>query len=97
MSNYLQNLTLRLAEGLSRVPADTRDRHAAYLLSAQQPDGGFAGRMGGSDLYYTAFALRGLSVLGRLEGEVAEKAGEFVRQQMSTKQTIVDFLSLIHI
>ena len=52
--------------------------------------------MGGSDLYYTAFALRGLSVLGRLEGEVAEKAGEFVRQQMSTKQTIVDFFSLFY-
>ena len=96
MSNYLQNLTLRLAEGLSKLPAETRDRHAAYLLSAQQPDGGFAGRMGGSDLYYTAFALRGLSVLGRLEGEVAEKAGEFVRQQMSTKQTIVDFFSLFY-
>ena len=52
--------------------------------------------MGGSDLYYTAFALRGLSVLGRLEGEVGEKAGEFVRQQMSTKQTIVDFFSLFY-
>ncbi len=96
MSTYLQNLTIRLAEGLSRVPAETRDRHATYLQSAQQPDGGFAGRMGGSDLYYTAFALRGLSVLGRLEGEVAEKAGDFVRQQMSSKQTIVDFFSLFY-
>jgi len=65
-------------------------------MNAQQPDGGFAGRMGGSDLYYTAFALRGLSVLGCLDGEVGEKAGDFVRKQMSSKQTIVDFFSLFY-
>jgi geranylgeranyl transferase type-2 subunit beta len=96
LSNYLQNLTVRLAEGIGRLPAEQVNRHANYLRAAQQPDGGFAGRMGGSDLYYTAFALRGLSVLGQLEGEVAERAGGFVRQQMSSKQTIVDFFSLFY-
>jgi geranylgeranyl transferase type-2 subunit beta len=96
LSTYLQNLTIRLAGGLSGISSDRRDRHANYLIDAQQPDGGFAGRMGGSDLYYTAFALRGLSILDRLDADVGEKAGDFVRKQMSTKQTIVDFFSLFY-
>ena len=42
------------------LPEAARARHAGYLKSAQNSDGGFSGREGDSDLYYTAFALRGL-------------------------------------
>ena len=45
------------------MPAGTRRRHTDYLTAAQNPDGGFPGREGGSDLYYTGFALRSLAVL----------------------------------
>ena len=55
MSIYLQQLTVRLAEGVGRMPESTRQLHTDYFLAAQQPDGGFAGREGGSDLYYTTF------------------------------------------
>ena len=94
MSIYLQDLTVRLAMGVSRLPTEIRESHLNYLLSAQSSDGGFRGRMGEeSDLYYTAFGLRGLSVLGGLYGEPAERAARFLQKQLGTDQTIVDFFS----
>ena len=67
---YLTRLTTRLLDGVERLSDDLRQRHAAYLLEAQNPDGGFSGREGGSDLYYTGFALRSLAVLQALNPEV---------------------------
>ena len=96
MSIYLQELTVRLAEGLGQVPEELRQRHVDYFASAQQGDGGFAGRMGGSDLYYTTFALRGLSILGELYGPVAQRAEKYLARQLGSHQTIVDFFSLFY-
>jgi len=96
MSAYLQNLTIRLAQGVGRLPEETRQLHTDYFLAAQQPDGGFAGREGGSDLYYTTFAMRGLSILGELYGETADRAEAFLKPQLSSRQTIVDFFSLFY-
>lgn len=96
MSIYLQQLTMRLAAGLGSLPEPQRALHTRYFLDAQQPDGGFAGRMGGSDLYYTTFGLRALSILGQLYGAPAEQAAGFLRQQMTQHQTIVDFFSLFY-
>lgn len=61
---YLIRLGARLAEGLAAIDAARRKRHRDFLLSRQQPDGGFMGREGDSDLYYTSFAVRGLALLG---------------------------------
>lgn len=96
MSSYLQNLTVRLATGVGNLPQEQRELHSGYFLRSQRDDGGFAGRMGGSDLYYTAFALRGLSILGELYGDPAEKAAAFLHQQLAGHQTIVDFFSLFY-
>src|SRR4051794_7560194 len=38
---YLVRLTNRLADGLARLPEGQRDRHASWLASRQNPDGGF--------------------------------------------------------
>lgn len=96
MSVYLQQLTVRLAMGVGKLPTPQRQLHTDYFLNAQRDDGGFAGRMGGSDLYYTSFGLRALSILGELYGPVAESAASFLRQQMKSHQTIVDFFSLFY-
>lgn len=96
METYLQELTIRLATGIGQLSDATRSRHADYLLSAQQADGGFAGREGGSDLYYTGFALRSLSILGELHGTTAECAAAFLKSRLTGRETIVDFLSLIY-
>src|SRR5689334_19943596 len=96
MSNYLEELTLRLAAGIAELPEAVRARHAKYVLAAQRDDGGFAGREGGSDLYYTGFALRGLAMLGELYGPVAERAAAFLKSRLSGQESIVDFFSLIY-
>jgi geranylgeranyl transferase type-2 subunit beta len=96
MATYLEDLTLRLATGIARLPEAFRQTHARYLLAAQREDGGFAGREGGSDLYYTGFALRSLAMLGELYGPPAEKAATFLRTRLSGQESIVDFLSLVY-
>lgn len=93
---YLEDLTLRLATGLGQLSEERRGRHAKYLSAAQQSDGGFAGREGPSDLYYTGFALRALAISGELHGDLAERAAEFLRSQLSGQRAIIDFLSLIY-
>jgi len=92
---YLLDLTLRLARGVASFPAERRHRHAQYLLASQRPDGGFAGREGASDLYYTSFALRSMALLGELEGDVAERAGQFLRTRLAGSAAVVDLFSLI--
>lgn len=96
MPNYLFDLTTKIAAGVERIPADARDRHANYVAIAQQPDGGWRGREGNSDLYYTGFALRTLAITGRLRGELAERAANYLRGKLAGHETIVDFLSLIY-
>jgi len=96
MSAYLQNLTVRLAQGVGKLPEETRKIHTDYFLAAQKPDGGFGGREGESDLYYTTFAMRGLSILGELYGEVAERVEGFLKPKLASHQTIVDFFSLFY-
>jgi prenyltransferase beta subunit len=43
---------------------DSASAAAEYLLSHQNPDGGFRDRAGTSDLYYTVFGIEGLVALG---------------------------------
>ena len=96
MLNYLERLTARLSNGISLLPPEDRLRHKTYLLESQNDDGGFAGREGGSDLYYTGFGLRGLALLGQLSGSAAERAAGFLRTRLTGRESIVDFFSLIY-
>jgi geranylgeranyl transferase type-2 subunit beta len=93
---YLQHLTLRLAAGLAEMPESWRARHAGYFHARQRGDGGFSGREGDSDLYYTSFALRSLALLGVLEGDVAARAADFLKTRLAGQVAVVDFLSLIY-
>jgi len=93
---YLEDITLRLAAGVGRLPDAVRLRHAEFYKAQQQPDGGFAGREGPSDLYYTGFALRGLAMTGELAGPAAERAAAFLKGRLSASAPIIDFLSLVY-
>jgi geranylgeranyl transferase type-2 subunit beta len=95
MLNYLESLMVRLAQGVDKLPEQVRAVHAGYLKRSQRGDGGFAGREGESDLYYTAFGLRGLAMLGELDGEPAERAARFLNTQLSATTTLVDFVSFL--
>lgn len=93
--NYLQDMTIRLAVALNELPEDLRERHISFLSSVQREDGGFAGRDGGSDPYYTGFALRSLAMLGQLHGQLAERAADFLRFRLTQRETLIDLISLI--
>jgi geranylgeranyl transferase type-2 subunit beta len=96
MTHYLQNLTIRLASGVEQLPESQRRRHRDWLLSQQQADGGFAGREGPSDIYYTSFGLRSLAILGELYGPTADRVGSFLQTRLGGREGVVDFLSLIY-
>lgn len=93
---YLVDLTQRLAAGLAGTDEAWRTRHADYLRASVQADGGFAGREGASDLYYTSFGLRALALLGALDADMAARAASFLKTRLSGQVPVVDFLSLIY-
>ena len=82
---YLQELTLQLAIGASQLDASLRSRHAQWLIAQQREDGGFAGREGESDPYYTAFALRALWILDALDAPTGSRAAQFLKQRLTRK------------
>src|SRR4051812_45164418 len=96
MESYLVRLTTRLADGLARQPEAFRQRHRDYLLRCQNDDGGFGGRDPASDLYYTAFALRSLAILGELAPETGEHTASYVRLRLGGSATVIDFFSLLY-
>ena len=75
---YLVRLAARLTSGLRYLSAERRQRHRDFLVSKQQSDGGFCGREGGSDLYYSSFALRALQILGELTPDISEKVRHYL-------------------
>lgn len=58
MTSYLDSLDKLLLLGVSQLSPEFVERHAAFVLTHQQPNGGFSGPTGGADLYYTDFGLR---------------------------------------
>src|SRR5947209_6877302 len=96
MDEYLTDLQARLADGLARQPAAFRERHATFLRERQNPDGGFSGREGESDLYYTGFALRGLAVLDALTPEICDRAAAYLRGSLASRASVVDLFSLLY-
>lgn len=96
MSAYLQELTIRLATAMGNVPEELRQRHANWVWAKQNGDGGWAGREGTSDPYYTSFALRTLAITGELYGDRADSAARFLRSRLDEQESIVDLAALIY-
>lgn len=92
---YVFRLGGKLGDGVSRLPGPFRLRQVRWLLAAQQADGGFAGRMGSSDLYYTAFALRAAEMLRVEERFLYARAAGFLERLGPAAQDAVDAFSLL--
>ncbi|QDV19947.1 Prenyltransferase and squalene oxidase repeat protein [Gimesia panareensis] len=93
---YLVHLALRLAEGLEQYSASDLEKHRTFIRSQQQPDGGFSGREGGSDLYYSGFAVRSLGILGGLEPGEAESISGYLRDFSLETLSTIDLLSWLY-
>ena len=82
MISYLAQLTERILPGMLREKPERRDKLRAYYLAALDHNGGFRGRKGIGDLYYSAFAIRGLFLLGVLDDEnLLPCVAEFLEDQ----------------
>jgi geranylgeranyl transferase type-2 subunit beta len=86
----------RLRQGADQFPVEFRVRHRDFLWSLQHETGGWAGREGDPDLYYTGFAIRSLAMLQGLEGVHGEKAAEFLRANATGVSNIIDLLSWLY-
>ena len=93
---YLLRLGARLTSGLSGMDADRRQRHREFILSQQMPDGGFRGREGASDLYYTGFAVRGLMLLGGMTLGECEAVSKYVKSCKSERLSVIDLVSWLY-
>ncbi len=93
---YLFELADRVARGLREVTPDRIERHRRFLLAQQASEGGFRGREGGSDLYYTGFAVRALAVSGGLTEESASRVADYLRGQNPLDLGVIDLLSWLY-
>lgn len=94
--NYLTDLAARTTRGLQNLPESFRAKQSHYLLGAQQSDGGFRGRGGGSDLYYTSFALRSAELLGIADHNLWRHAAYWLRARVEPLQGVVNCFSMLH-
>ena len=93
---YLFQLADRVSRGLRELESERLERHRDFLLTQQMPDGGFRGREGDSDLYYTGFAVRALAVTGGLAPTQAESVGQFLKSFDPLELGIIDLLSWLY-
>jgi geranylgeranyl transferase type-2 subunit beta len=93
---YLVRLAERLANGLSRMEEPRRERHRSFIVSRQQSDGGFGGREGGSDLYYTSFAVRSLGMLGGMSPAEAKSVGAYLARFGWQELGVIDLMNWLY-
>ncbi len=93
---YLIRMGRRLSDGLADLETERRDRHRNFILSQQMSDGGFSGREGDSDLYYTSFAVRGLSILGGISPAECDSIGTYLVAHSNDQLGIVDLISWLY-
>jgi geranylgeranyl transferase type-2 subunit beta len=92
---YLAVLDALLADGLRARGAAFGMLQSEYARHLQLPDGGFPGRQGGSDLYYTDFALRVLS-LTDLPASTASRAADYLTQVSTEPRDAVECFSWLN-
>lgn len=93
---YLVRLATRLAGGLERMEPERRDRHRAFVLSRQLEDGGFPGREGDSDLYYTSFAVRCLGMLGGMSIDEASSVARYLKSFDWQDLGVIDLMNWLY-
>jgi len=84
MSVYLDRLDTVLHAGVASLSEHFRNKHAAFVISRQQPEGGFTGRSGAADIYYTDFAVRSLTMLGNWRHQPALHAAQRYLQRLAS-------------
>lgn len=92
---YLQFLDALLSEHTRDLSRSFTRAQLDHVRSAQMPDGGFSGRQGQSDLYYTDFGLR-LIVCLDPRSDMLHSAAEFVASVADTPNDVVECFCLLN-
>ena len=93
-SLYLDMLDEMLGAGVRGLSKAFVDAQVDFVTGCQQPDGGFRGRQGGSDLYYTDFALRSLALFAAA-GTAFDRAAHYLARRSHPLRGIVECFSLL--
>jgi geranylgeranyl transferase type-2 subunit beta len=94
-SPYLDMLDALLRPGVSGLSARFVESQVRFVAGCQQSDGGFRGRDGGSDAYYTDFALRTLAWLAPDHGALGPAAGYLARRPRPPR-SVVECFNVLH-
>lgn len=92
---YLDLVDGLLGVGAAAFSDRLRQAQVDYLAGLQQPDGGFPGRRGASDLYYTDFALRTLCALAP-DHPALPGAASYVTRVAPAAQGVVHVFSALN-
>lgn len=90
---YLIQLGTRLAEGAQTLDPARKKLHRDFLIARRQPDGGFVGREGDSDLYYTSFAVRTLAMLGLFTAEESASLAGYLKTFDWQRLGVIDLMN----
>jgi len=106
---YLLRLGARLGNGLRGLDPIRREAHRRFLLSQQNDDGGFAGRVvpdedddpaeppaRDSDLYYTSFAVRAMGLLDAFTQDDAERVAGYLHTIGRSSASVIDVVSWLY-
>ena len=87
-SVYLDMLDELLRSGIVGLSQAFVDAQASFVAGCQQADGGFRGRQGDSDFYYTDFGVRTLALLAPTHAALIRAADYIVHPPRSPQGTI---------
>jgi geranylgeranyl transferase type-2 subunit beta len=90
-SIYLEMLDQLLQPGMVGLSPAFVDAQVSFVTGCQQADGGFRGRQGDSDFYYTDFALRTLAFLAPDHAAVDHAARHIAHPPRAPRGTIECF------
>jgi geranylgeranyl transferase type-2 subunit beta len=93
---YLDMLDEMLRAGTRGLSAAFVDAQVAFVAACQQSDGGFRGRGGDSDSYYTDFALRSLALLAP-DHAAFDRAANYLDHATRPVSSVVECFSLLSI
>ena len=93
-SSYLDMLDVLLRPGIAGLSEQFVATQVDFVASRQQLDGGFVGRRGSSDPYYTDFALRTLAWLAP-EHAAFDRAGGYVAGLACPPRDVVECFNFL--
>ncbi len=93
---YLDLLDEAIRLGLQGLSDEFVGAQVRFVTECQQSDGGFRGRQGGSDLYYTDFALRSLAILAP-DDPAFDRATNYLGRHTGCPRNLVDAFSLLNV